>query len=407
MGSTLTDVVRPRIGREMVPVPCRSFDGSIVDSILRSMSYSSTPSYDSFMRIVRSSMVGAVALVVAAADVPEGVDAWQPWALLLALLTAAALASRNRSRPFGAVASLAMTIAFAVAAEIVGEPGQIPFGVFVVIALLIADVAFHEPARVVAGVVALAAVAAVLGEGLAAWRGASDVAFVAMLWAWAGAVAVAVRWRRQATDARDDRVRMLERERIARDLHDVVAHHVSAIALTAEGARGLVGIDDTTVRASLGSIHTTSATALDEMRRMVAILRSDDEAQPSMRLADVAASVITHGPPEVMVTIADEVNEPPAHIVAGVSRIVQEAVTNSRRHARDASAINVDMHRCEGDLVVSVVDDGRGPTGRSSGGYGLVGIRERVEVLGGSCRVGPGKSGGWFVEARLPLDHRA
>ncbi len=356
------------------------------------------------MRLTRTLSIAVAGCLVAIADVPEGVTTWQPWMFLLAALSATALATRVRSRPAGAVMSLVAMLAIAIGAEAAGKPGQFPFGVFLVVGFLIADVALHERARVALAVALLATIVGVAAEGLADDRGTTDVAFVAMLWALAGAVALAVRWRRQASDARDERVRMLERERIARDLHDVVAHHVSAIALTAEGARGLVGRDDALVGDSLASIHATSATALDEMRRMVAMLRSDGGHEAPLRLSDIASSVVDDRSLNVEFSIADNITEPATPVVAGASRIVQEAVTNSRRHAREATKVTVDVRLCDGDLLLTISDDGRNPTGRAGGGYGLAGMRERASALGGSCRAEPGESGGWVVEARLPLE---
>lgn len=197
---------------------------------------------------------------------------------------------------------------------------------------------------------------------------------------------------------------MAERERVARDLHDVVAHHVSAIALTAEGARGLVGTDYNTVRKSLGSIHTTSATALDEMRRMVALLRTDaDQIDSPLRLADLASSIVQDDSLTVVVNIAEDTLEPPAELVAAVSRIVQEAVTNARRHALNVTTVTIDVSRDAGELLVTVIDDGRPSMSRSGSGYGIAGMRERVDLLGGRFHAGPRDVGGWIVEAGLPM----
>lgn len=363
------------------------------------------------MRSIATIATAAVALLVGAADIPEGVDPWQPWAFVVAVLAAASLASRHRSRPVGVVVSLVATIVLAVGAHLSGEAGQVPFGLLVVLGLLLADTALSAPVTTVTAVTALAASTGVAAEGLADERNASDVAFVLVSWALGVAVALSVRWRRLADEARDQRVRTLERERIARDLHDVVAHHVSAISLTAEGARGLVGRDDDAVRSSLGSIHTASATTLDEMRRMVAILRTDETQTSPIRMRDLQAALAdgdTRGV-EIVVTMGETVGEPPAGVTTAIVRIAREAVTNTRRHSPSAGTVRVEVDRRGDSIDLVVTDDGDLRRARSSSGpgFGLDGMRERAELLGGTCEAGPGPSGGWVVRARLPVGGRS
>ncbi len=335
---------------------------------------------------------------------PEGIDTWQPWTTAAAAIAAIALASRHRSRPFGAIVALAALAGIGIGAEIVGEPGHISFGHHAVIALLISDVARHCRLPTVGGVVAVSMLTAALSEGLADDRGPADIAFVAMMWAFAASAALALRWRQAASNARDERVKTEERERLARELHDTVAHHVSAIALTAEGARGLVSSDPDMVDRSLGAINEAAVGALDEMREMVEILRDGAGASPPMRLDALADSLSSNDHPRVVVSVAPQEREPPSAVAAAVHRIAREAVTNSRRHAKDVTAVAVDVTRDSSDLVLTVIDDGRGTAMRSRDGFGVDGMVERAELLGGSCQAGPADAGGWKVEARIPVE---
>ena len=359
------------------------------------------------MWTVRAIATGAVALLVGVADVPEGLRPWQPWTVVAVLVAVIALVVRQRSRPYGAALALAALVGVAVGAEVVGEPGHLSFGHFAIVALLVADVARHERLPVVASVGAASLVTAVVTEGLADDRGPGDVVFVAMMWAFAASTALAVRWRSAATVTRDERVRAAERERIARELHDVVAHHVSAIAVTAEGARTLVDTDRAAVDRSLDAISTAAVTALGEMHDMVSILRDGKGSAAPMRLDALVDALATDGPPSVSVTIGDPRVEPPSAVAAAVYRIAQEAVTNSLRHARDVAEVKVDVRFGEADLIVTIVDDGHGTSSRSGVGFGLDGMTERAEILGGTCTAGPQPSGGWRVDARIPMERNA
>jgi signal transduction histidine kinase len=201
-----------------------------------------------------------------------------------------------------------------------------------------------------------------------------------------------------------------ERVRIARDLHDVVAHHISVIAVQAEAAQEVLATHPDRAEGAMATVADTARTALGELRRMLGLLRSDagrapqpdlgavDELVASVRGAGLAVEVRTTGPAR------------PVDGVVGVTayRIVQEALTNVLRHA-DARRACVDLAFDPDSLVIRVADDGRGPPAvrpggtNGGGGQGLVGMRERVTVLGGRLETGPAPGGGFAVEARLPL----
>ncbi len=201
-----------------------------------------------------------------------------------------------------------------------------------------------------------------------------------------------------------------ERARIARELHDVVAHHISMISVQAESARLTTPGLPPAGAARLSAIGDTARAALTEMRRLLGVLREDAGAktadrtpQPGLRqlndLLDEArvatgagARLILHGPPVVL--------DPGVELAA--YRIVQEALTNARRHAPGA-AVDVELHFVDGALRLTVRDNGPGPdSGTRTVGHGLLGMRERAVAVGGQLRTGTGTAGGFLVEATLP-----
>ncbi len=188
-----------------------------------------------------------------------------------------------------------------------------------------------------------------------------------------------------------------ERLRIARDLHDTVAHHVSSIAIRAQAATAR-GTDTADTAASLAAIEKEASAALDEMRGIVRTLREPAAYSPARGLDDVAALAAT-GPPRVTVRI-HVASRPSGLIGATLYRVAQEGVTNARRHAIGARDIDVDVRDESGDVILTVTDDGQpAPTGD---GFGLRGMAERVTLLGGELDAGPADDGGWALRARIP-----
>lgn len=197
-----------------------------------------------------------------------------------------------------------------------------------------------------------------------------------------------------------------ERARIARDLHDVVAHSVSVVAVQAGAAQAVLDSDPERAREPLGAIETTARNALVEMRRLLGVLRAAEDGatlapQPSLaQLSEVAAQVTGAGLP-VEVVVEGEPVPLPAGLELAAHRIVQEALTNALRHSGASRAWVTVVHRSDG-VELTVTDDGAGgPTGRP-GGHGIVGMRERVALYGGELSVGPGAAGGYVVHAVLP-----
>ena len=201
-----------------------------------------------------------------------------------------------------------------------------------------------------------------------------------------------------------------ERSRIARELHDVVAHHMSMIAIQAEAAPYKEpGLPEQTLR-TFGAIREASTTALTEMRRVIGLLREDDEnaeraPQPGIdRIPEMVRAARQAGM-QVDLTLTASPARPPAVVDVSVYRIVQEALSNAGRHAPGAR-VEIEVLRTEDSVRVYVADDGvtsGGPVPGGNGGHGLTGMRERAALLGGTLRAHPREHGGFEVTAELPL----
>lgn len=205
-----------------------------------------------------------------------------------------------------------------------------------------------------------------------------------------------------------------ERTRIARELHDVVAHSMSVIQVQASTARYRIADLDAEAAAEFDDIAATARTSLTEMRRMLGVLRTEDqhaELAPQQGLDDVPALVDTIRRAGVEVGLVLEGMEAASAAGPGVQiaafRIVQEALSNAVRHAPGAR-VTVRLH-ADADALHIRVHNAAPPqaTESPSGGYGLRGMRERAELLGGSLAAGPSDDGGWTVEAALPLSATA
>ena len=200
-----------------------------------------------------------------------------------------------------------------------------------------------------------------------------------------------------------DDVRRGERERLARDLHDTVAHHLTAIAISAQAGLAVAGRDPVAATDALRRIDEEATRTLAETRTVLRLLRTDEEA-PDRPLSDLRG-LASGGPgPVVTVAVDDDLEDLSPTVAAALQRIAQEAVANSRRHARDATLVQVRVSREEGGVQLVVTDDGRGSTG-SGDGFGIVGMTERAVLLGGRLEaVSLAPLVGWRVTATLPLE---
>jgi signal transduction histidine kinase len=212
---------------------------------------------------------------------------------------------------------------------------------------------------------------------------------------------------RAEQEERERRAVTAERSRIARELHDVVSHAIAVTVLQARGARRQLGTDEAAVRRALDAIDHTNTQALSDMRRLLALLRDTEDSplgdpQPTLdRLPDLVEDVRGSGLP-VALHVSGSPSDVPPGVELSAYRIVQEALTNVLKHAGSGATATVDLAYGDGALELCVRDDGRGADGDGRPGHGLVGIRERVAVVGGQVTTGPRAEGGFAVSVRLP-----
>ncbi|MFI6512199.1 sensor histidine kinase [Streptosporangium sp. NPDC050855] len=217
----------------------------------------------------------------------------------------------------------------------------------------------------------------------------------------------------QAERERDQRALIAaaaERVRIARELHDVVAHNMSVIVIHADGAGYALDSDPELARQALRTISTTGRRGLAEMRRLVGVLRDDTGTaephapQPGLaRLGELVDQARASGLPTELAVRGTPRGLPEGEQLV-IYRIVQEALTNTLRHAGPGTRAVVELGFGRDEVELEIADDGRGPAGRgSTGGHGLVGMRERAAVYGGTVRAAPRSGGGFQVLARIPV----
>lgn len=209
------------------------------------------------------------------------------------------------------------------------------------------------------------------------------------------------------------RARQSERLELARDLHDFVAHHITGIVVQTQAARYVAQTSPEQTTKMLGEIEGSAAQALASMRRLVSVLRADPEAGAGTRPSGSGLTQVHElmggfagGEPPARLEIDPGLAQRvlPPEIATTVHRVVQESLTNARKYAADATLVRVSIKERGGGIEVAVRDDGRGTRrrimpGGASGGYGIVGLTERVKTVGGHLHAGPRPEGGWEVVA--------
>jgi signal transduction histidine kinase len=356
-------------------------------------------------RVWRDWVLVAVLVPIAVLEVLLREDVvWPAVAIVLALVAISTLLWR-RTRPLLAVAVAFGSFGAAAVAGLVWADELVGLNTDLCVLLLPYALLRWGAGREAA--IGLAIILACCAVSIAADSTAAlDAVFGTVFLLFPAALGASVRYRVSSRVRDIDQVKLRERQELARELHDTVAHHVSAIAIQAQAGRTVAaGRPDAAVRA-LELIEEAASRTLAEMRTMVGVLRDGDEPDraPQRGVADIErlARDAAHGP-RVDVELSGELDALRPSVGAAIYRLAQEAITNATQHARHATRIDVHVAG-EDDCVRLVVrDDGDvGSADRSRSGYGLVGMAERAALLGGTFEAGPGPDKGWTVNAVVP-----
>ncbi|MFN8183666.1 MAG: sensor histidine kinase [Candidatus Nanopelagicales bacterium] len=347
--------------------------------------------------------------VFAAAALLEGVVRpdlpWRPLVLVLALALIPALLWR-RSHPLLATligwgaAGLLSVLQLTTNAEDLGLVSMMA-----VLILLYSLVRWGSGREMVVGT-AFVTVVVALGMYTAA-AGWAEVLGASALLIMIAALAAVFRYRADLWARQQREIRNEERVALARELHDTVAHHISAIAVQAQAGGVVAGTNPQKAAEALAAIESEASRTLAEMRSMVRVLREDEAVAyaPQPGVGDLPALARADATPTVEVRLNGSLARLAPSVDATLYRLAQESLTNALRHARGATRVDIDVRR-DGDAVrLRVSDDGRTEPGPAPElGFGLLGMAERAQLLGGSFSAGPGPAGGWVVEAVLPVE---
>lgn len=219
---------------------------------------------------------------------------------------------------------------------------------------------------------------------------------------------IAMRYRSNSMVHRIRAVQLEEREALARELHDTVAHHVSAIAIQAQAARVVGSGISEDVLNILENIEKSASLGLSEMRKVLGVLRASNEdplLSPQISKKDFERLADSNGAgPRIELELADGIDDLSPSSIAALYRITQESISNARRHGIGVTRIVVALEISNERVRLTVTDDGEpaSPAAESTSGLGLVGMAERAKLLGGDFEAGPGSDWGWFVKADLP-----
>ncbi|MET7402669.1 sensor histidine kinase [Dactylosporangium sp. NPDC005572] len=356
-------------------------------------------------RVWRDWVVLAAGLAALAAETVLRDDlVWAPVAVALGVWLVG-LTLWRRTHPLGTIALAFAAVTAVGLATLIGDPPAPvgPYTGLVMLLLVYALPRWGSGREVVIGAAVI--VAGVLFSGVTDGTPPVEllVGFAFLLLP--GVVGASVRFRAVARERQLDRVRSREREQLARELHDTVAHHVSAMVIRAQAGRVVAGNDPAAAVEALEGVEEEGARTLEEMRAMVAALRdrgAGADLAPPAGVADLERLVRAPGGRlRVDLGLDGDLDALPPTVDAAVYRIVQESVTNAMRHAADATEVVVRVSGEPRRVRVTVDDDGARP-GRVRDGYGLAGLRERATLLGGELHAGPGPDRGWRVAAELP-----
>ena len=349
-------------------------------------------------------LVGAFAAAAVAEGIVRPGLAWRPLVTVLALALVPALLWR-RARPLTAavvgwgVAGLLSVL------QLVAHAGDLGlYSMMAVLLLLYSLVRWGSGREMVLGTAFVAVVVALaMYAASAAW---ADVFGGSVLLLLCVALAAVFRYRADLWHRQQREIRNQERVALARELHDTVAHHVSAIAVQAQAGGVVASFQPERAVEVLAAIESEASRTLAEMRSMVRVLREEDDVDysPQRGVADLTALARADATPIVEVSLDGPLTPLARPVDAALYRLAQESLTNAVRHARGATRVGIEVRREGAAIRLRVSDDGEtGPGSTPEPGFGLLGMAERAQLLGGSLSAGPGPEGGWVVEAVLPV----
>jgi signal transduction histidine kinase len=328
---------------------------------------------------------------------------WRPVMLAAGVVVAFTLLWR-RSHPLAAVTVAFGTLAGIDLARIFeADETSLPSSISAAVLLPYSLFRWGAGRQALIGLVPILAWLAVthVADPVSAWEVAAAYAFFLC----SAALGMSIRYYANVRTREIEQAKLRERIQIARELHDTVGHHVSAIAIQAQAGQSLAASDPDRALATLKTIEEAASRALEEMRSVVGVLRegAGPVLAPQPTVTDIKELVRNGGEwPRVDVQLPGNLNDLSPSVGVALYRIAREGVTNAVRHARHATRVVVRVVD-EGEQVrLTVRDDGDGSIGGTPPGYGLVGMAERVSMLGGTLEAGPDPGGGWTIDAVLP-----
>jgi signal transduction histidine kinase len=423
-GSTLAECRRGHIGVEAGPASSLGMSGvsflrpvpdgwviptlgSVSTTGLRSL-WAEPRAADAPARVWRDWVLVGVAMV---ASLLEGVlrpdVAWRPFVTVVAVGLAPVLLWR-RTHPLACVAVGFGTGTALSLASLAGGPPDLGLDTTIYVLVLVYALVRWGSGR--ESVIGLALVLVAAGFAIAIDDSVpSEVIGGFGVLAAAAAGGAAFRYRAESWRRALGQIRSQERLGLARELHDTVAHHVSAIAVQSQAGRAAAGERPGAAVEALSAIEGEASRTLAEMRAMVRVLRDGAPAEYAAHhgVAELLSLARREPLPVIAVDLHGDLTGLPPQVDAAAYRLAQEALTNALRHARDASLVQIRVAVGAGVLQLRVADDGRtDPTRPASHGFGLLGMAERVQLLGGTLSAGPAPEGGWAVDVELPTEVR-
>jgi len=386
---------------------CVPYAGVVINGVVRSLRNEPRPAPPP-MRVWRDWALVAVLVPTAVIEGILRTDvAWRPVALVFAVALVFPLLWR-RTHPLAVATVLFGAIIVLNVATLIEGPGT-SVGLNTMIYVLLVPYALLRwgSGREVMIGLSIIVVAGLLGIA-SDFNGFGEAAAGFVFLMFPAVVGALVRFWTTSRVREIDQVRLREREQLARELHDTVAHHVSAMVIRAQAGRVVATTDPAAALDALRVIEDEGSRTLDEMRMMVGALRDRESADlaPQNGIADIErlGGSIDHGP-QVQVRLTGDLAAISPVLGAATYRIAQESLTNALRHARNATKIDVQVDGGDHAVRLTVHDDGE-PVHASSvaPGYGLVGMTERAALLGGTLAAGPRPDRGWLVDAVLPRE---